>query len=345
MTTTTRSASGVSAQLLELAATGRPRPAIDYVLELIADGLSVDRLITETLTDVQREVGRLWQANEWTVAQEHAATAVIDGVLGAVSMQTNAHATSNRGCVLVACVEEEYHSLPARMGAERLRYQGWEVTFLGASVPAHDLQQYVVDTEPDRIVLSCTLSLHLSGAARGIAALADLGAPVIVAGAAFGDTPDRAGRVGASAWIGPDTNPSALLEAAMPTARSRPLDHPDSMRLALCSKEIAEACMTEIFAAVPASVSYSSQQVSSTRTDLDYILRYLALAIDLDETQVFDEFVPWLAQVLSSRNVPPRVLIDSLGCLGGVLDSHGHQRSAALCGSAQTRLAGLEGSS
>ena len=328
---TTDASASVSAELLGLAATGRPRPAIDLALGLLADGVSVDQMITGTLAGVQREVGRLWQANQWTVAQEHAATAVIDGVLGAVSLQTNNIAVPKRGSVLIACVEEEYHSLPARMGGERLHSDGWDVTFLGASVPAHDLQQYVVDTEPDRIVLSCTLSLHLPGAARGIAALADLGAAVTVAGAAFGDTPDRAHRLGASAWIGPHSDPSAVLEAPMSPARAVRVDNPESHQLAIRLPELVEASMEAISSVPSTRDSHSVQQLSLTREDVDHILRHLALAIGLGDSQVFHEFVTWLAEVRSSRTVPRVVLTSCLRIISDVLHAEGYEQSSELC--------------
>jgi methanogenic corrinoid protein MtbC1 len=332
--------SGLSRELLDLAVVGRPRPAIDHALNLIADGLPADRLIVEVLADVQREVGRLWQSNQWSVAQEHAATAVIDGVVGAISLQTRTPPAPHQGNLLVACVEEEYHSLPARMGAERLRHDGWDVTFLGASVPAHDMQKFVVDAEPDAIVLSCTLSLHLPAATRSISALADIGAAVVVAGAAFGNTPARAQRLGASAWIGPHTEAASVLAGPLPSARSTILAEPESMHLQLNDRELIEACMHQMLAAIPSMASYSPRQLISTRRDLDYILRYLTVAIDLDEPLLFHEFVAWLAAVLEARHVPPAVLSTSLDIIGDVVHRSGLEWSAALCRTAWAEISG-----
>ncbi|MEO8693427.1 MAG: cobalamin-dependent protein [Acidimicrobiales bacterium] len=328
-----------SRELLDFAMIGRARPAIDYALGLVANGLAPDRLILDVLADVQREVGRLWQSNQWSVAQEHAATAVIDGVLGAISLQPRTSPASQKGNALVACVEEEYHSLPARMGAERLRYDGWDVTFLGANVPAHDLQKFVVDAEADVIVLSCTLSLHLAGAARCISALADLGSTVVVAGAAFGITPDRATRIGASAWIGPDVDLS-VLSGPLPPARSSTFAARESVHLQLHGRELIEACMTEMFVVISSMSSYSSSQLSSSRRDLDYILRYITAAIDLDEPQLFVEFIAWLEEVLSSRGVPSAVLITALQIVDDVVRDSGLEQSAALCEAARRHLVG-----
>jgi hypothetical protein len=224
------------------------------------------------------------------------------------------------------------------MGAERLRYDGWDVTFLGASVPAHDLQQFVVDSEPDVSVLSCTLSLHLVGAARGISALADLGAVVVAAGAGFGDTAARATRLGASGWIGPGADATSVLEGPLAPARSVKFESAESVQLQLHDHELVEACMTEMFGAIPSMTSYSPRQLNSSRRDLHFILRYLIVAFDLDEPHLFDEFITWLQRVLIARNVPASVLPTSLQIVGDVVLRRGLEQSAALCQAAQRHL-------
>jgi len=326
-----------SREFLDLAATGRPRPAIDFVLEKAAGGQPLDSIIVDVLVPTQVEVGRRWQANVWSVAQEHAATAVVDGVLGAVGLQIPARPTP-RGTVLVACVEQEYHSVPARMGVERLRSDGWDVSFLGASLPAQDLQSFVASAEPDAVVLSCTIPLFLPGAARCIAAVADLGLPAVAAGAGFGETSARADRLGASGWIGAGKDPSAVLCGALRPAG--PAEGPDAeaVQLEQATEDLVAACMAKLFSSIPEMSSYSERQLAHTRADLRYTLRYLGVALDLDEPELFVDFVRWLAEVLGSRGLPPAVLRTSLDIVAGAVGEAGFARSAALCSSGRERL-------
>ncbi len=325
-----------SERLLELAATGRPRPAIEYALELTAGGMSPAGLIIDVLAPIQQHVGTLWQTHRWSVAQEHAATSVVDGVLGALALRVPT-STATRGSVLVACVEGEYHSVPARMGVERLRLDGWDVTFLGASLPAEDLQSFAARTEPHVVVLSCTVPLFLPGAARGIAAVADLGLSVVAAGAGFGETSARADRLGASGWIGPASNPTTVLEGPLRPAR---LVGPSAvtMQLELQNEDLVAACITEMFVRVPAMSSYDARQLAHTRADVGYIVRYLGVSLDVEDPDLFDGFITWLAEVLSSRNVPPVVLDTSLGIVADVIAGAGFSGPAALCASARERL-------
>lgn len=328
----------VAAQhFLDLAATGRPRPAIDFALELQAGGVPMDRLILDVLAPTQHQVGRLWQSNQWTTAQEHASTAVVDGVLGAAALQTPP-ALPTRGTVLVACTEEEYHTVPARMGVERLRHDRWEVVFLGASLPAQDLQRFAAHTEPDVIVLSCTVPLFLPGAARCIAAGAELGLPVVAAGAGFGGTSARADRLGASGWIGPESNPTDVLRGAGRPAGPPHLMHEEAVQLELGVDDLTAGCMAEMLVRMPQMSAYSERQLASTRSDLGHIFRYLALAIDHDEAAVFDHFVSWLAEVLTARRVPPTVLTASMEIVEIILARAEFRRPAKLCSSARRGL-------
>ena len=96
--------------------------------------------------------------------------------------------------------------------------------------------------------------------------------------------------------------------------------------------------MTEMFHAIPSMTSYSARQLNSSRRDLDYILRYLTVAIDLDEPHLFDEFITWLQRVLISRQVPAAVLPTSLQIVGDVIHRSGLEQSAALCQAAQRHL-------
>lgn len=320
--------SPAAAELLDLAADGRPRPAIAYVLNLLAGGMAVDELITEVLAPVQLEVGLRWGANLWSVADEHAATAVIDGVLGALALNAPVP-DAHRGRVLVACAEGEYHTMPARMGAELLRGEGWEVTFLGASLPATDLQRYAGATQPDVVVISCTVPLFLPGARRCFASVTELGLPSVAAGAAFDDA--RARRVGASGLIGPTASlTTALDEMQKPPPPTTPAP-PEALALEQAGEDLQRSCLSVMAERMPQLADYSPAQLASTRTDVGYILGYLAASIDVGDDEIFRAFTAWLRHVHEMRGVPPFVLDQSLDIIGEVVAAAGMTEAARLC--------------
>lgn len=163
-------------------------------------------------------------------------------------------------------------------------------------MPSHDLQAFAANSHVDAAVVSCTVPLFLPGARRAVAALADLGIPAVAAGAGFGVTPRRAAQLGASGWIGPASNPTAVL-AGLPatvTGVSSPRQD-EAVQLELYAEELHEDAMDEMSRRIPAMSTYSSRQLARTSEDLANILRYLGLTTDLDEPSMFEDFVAWLS--------------------------------------------------
>src|SRR4051794_22283153 len=74
------------------------------------------------LADVQREVGLRWQTRQWTVAEEHAATAIVDIALTAAALETTP-AASEAVAVLVFGGGGG-GGIPPPMAAQQLRAGG-----------------------------------------------------------------------------------------------------------------------------------------------------------------------------------------------------------------------------
>ena len=58
-----------------------PRDATRFALSLMESGMTPQEVIREVLAPAQRLVGERWERAEWTVADEHRATAVTDAAL------------------------------------------------------------------------------------------------------------------------------------------------------------------------------------------------------------------------------------------------------------------------
>lgn len=131
--------------------------------EGIARGIRARDLHLSVIASAQREIGRLWQENRITVADEHQATAISQLALASIY----AHLDRAPSCgkrVLVACVEGELHDMAARIVSDFLDAEGFEVTFLGASVPTTSLLAKIGALRPDLVALSVTMTFHLARA-------------------------------------------------------------------------------------------------------------------------------------------------------------------------------------
>ncbi|WP_264011619.1 cobalamin B12-binding domain-containing protein [[Mycobacterium] manitobense] len=188
--------------------------ATTLVTRLLANGADPVAVLTDVVATAQRTVGSRWQRGEWTVAEEHAATAIAVAATTAVAGHVR-QVPVTRGRVLVACAEREWHALPAMIIACALRANGWDSTLLGAATTPLRLSQHLQDLGPDAIAVSCSVLASLPTTRRFMEAGTGAGVPVVVGGPAFGYDDVRATALGATAWA-PDAHGAVAVLAGLP---------------------------------------------------------------------------------------------------------------------------------
>ncbi len=187
--------------------------ALTLVDDLLDEGL--DPLdVVDVIAAVQKRVGERWQSAEWSVAQEHAATAVATSALESVR-RTSRRVLPERGRIVIACAEHEWHALPAMLVSAALRSRGWHVTLLGASTPTARLNRYLQDLGPDITAVSCSVASGLPHSRAFIEASTTAGIPVLAGGAAFGPDARRSSALGATAWA-PDARTAVEVVEKLP---------------------------------------------------------------------------------------------------------------------------------
>lgn len=145
----------------EVALTGNQQAAQDLMGEAMQAGHTLVEASVRLIQPAMYDLGRRWQANQITVAQEHLATAVTQNVLARAYMQAEFAPPGGR-TALFAAVEGNHHNLGLRMLADAFETTGWGVGYLGADVPLQDLIRHV-DTHPaDLLCLSLSLPGHLT---------------------------------------------------------------------------------------------------------------------------------------------------------------------------------------
>ncbi|MET7879348.1 cobalamin B12-binding domain-containing protein [Micromonospora profundi] len=280
--------------------------AVDVALGLLDAGVAPERVLLDLVAPAQSEVGERWARNEWSVAQEHAATHISERVVAAVARHANPRPTGGR--VVVACMDGEWHALPPRLVAEVLRLRGWQVTFLGASVPAAHLVSYLHRHDAQAVALACALPMRLPHAHRMIEACRRSDVPVVVGGRGFGADGRWAARLGA-AWAPNAPAASELIadERALrrvPAAQLSHLADDEYASLVRRRGELIDSALTDLRDRMPAALSYTPAQLDSTISDLGHIVDSLAAALYVDDASLFTEFVQWLVEILTSRGVP-----------------------------------------
>jgi methanogenic corrinoid protein MtbC1 len=107
------------------------------------------------------QVGRLWQQNRISVAEEHLATEISRVLLARLLHWTAPFAPPIGRKALFAAVEDDRHVLGLQVVAEAFQIAGWTVQYLGASTPTLPLVRQVDAWRPDVIGLSVSLSQRL----------------------------------------------------------------------------------------------------------------------------------------------------------------------------------------
>ncbi|CAM5402298.1 hypothetical protein SALBM135S_01309 [Streptomyces alboniger] len=284
--------------------------AADAVRDALGAGLGAEAVLLDVIGAVQHKVGLEWAANRISVADEHAATAINDRAVAALPVERPA---LGLGRITVACVDQEWHALPARLVAETLRLRGWRVDYLGAQVPTAHLVGHIHRTGPDAVCLSSSLPTRLSLAHAAITACQAAGAPVMVGGLAFGVDGRYARLLGADAWER-DARAAAERLAAGPLPAPRPphqmiddlphLADQEYTLVARSSTRLVRDTLHGLRERFPALREYTDEQRERTAEDLAHIVDFLAAALYTDDAEIFTGFLRWTADVLGARGVP-----------------------------------------
>jgi methanogenic corrinoid protein MtbC1 len=179
---------------------GDRRAALTTARGALHSGLDIRDLYMEVLQPAMHEVGRMWETNQFTVAQEHLATAITQSVMAQLYATVVSRPAIGRTMV-ATCIGGELHELGIRMVADFFEMEGWDVAYLGANMPAEDLVRLLEGNRAHLLAISVTLGGHVTQARDLIASVrtSRVGKQIriMVGGQPFNRAPDTARAIGA----------------------------------------------------------------------------------------------------------------------------------------------------
>ncbi|HEX9936148.1 MAG TPA: cobalamin-dependent protein [Longimicrobium sp.] len=188
-------------RFLDAIVAGNRRRAFEVADAALAGGMDIRALYLDVFQPALRDVGRLWQQNRITVADEHLATAITQAAMARLYDRLFASATGDGPSMVAACAEGERHEVGLRMVCDILELEGWDTVFLGAAVPTPDLVRLICERRPDVVALSASIAPNVGRVEAAIRAIRDgCGAAqplIVVGGRPFAGDPGLAPRVGA----------------------------------------------------------------------------------------------------------------------------------------------------
>jgi len=190
------------AGLIDALVRGDQARALELAQRASTDPQMLRELYTEAVTPALYEIGALWETGQVTVAEEHRASEIVSRVVDICS-QSFSQSSRTRGRAFVTAAPGERHSLGARIVADVLEIDGWDVDYVGATSPTADLVYLAANTGPDVIGISVAMPSNLPQLAtliRRLRALPQLeGTRIMVGGWLLVTEPDVWRLLGADA--------------------------------------------------------------------------------------------------------------------------------------------------
>lgn len=140
---------------------GDRNSALSLVLEEVKAGVAVKEIYVKVFQPVQYEIGRLWQTNKISVAQEHFCTGATQLVMSQLYPYLFTGEKKSQKMVM-ACFSGELHEMGARMVTDFFEMEGWDTYYLGANMPIESLVRYLSDIKPQCLAISATMTFHVS---------------------------------------------------------------------------------------------------------------------------------------------------------------------------------------
>lgn len=188
---------------------GNRQEASELILESVKSGVSVRDIYMHVFQRSQYEIGRRWQLNEMTVAEEHFCTAATQLIMSQLYPQIFSSTRRNRRLV-AACVGGDLHEIGLRMVADFFEMAGWDTYYIGANTPTNGLVSAAADNRADAVAISATMSFHVPAVAEAVAALRSSNfvrpPAILVGGYPFKVDPDLWQTIGADGYAADATS-------------------------------------------------------------------------------------------------------------------------------------------
>ncbi len=182
---------------------GERQVACTLVLDAIQQGAAVPAIYLHVFQRTQYEIGRLWQGNQISVAQEHYCTAATQLIMS----QLYPHifgAAKTHGTLVGTCVSGDLHEIGVRILCDFFEMHGWHSHYLGANVPSSSVIQTVLQLKADVLAISATITYHVDAVQKLIVAIRNtpecLNVKILVGGYPFKVAPNLWRTIGADGF-------------------------------------------------------------------------------------------------------------------------------------------------
>lgn len=116
------------------------------------------------------EVGARWERTEISVATEHLATSITEGLLNLIFTTLEPAASVGRS-VVVAGLSPDLHQIGSRIIADMFEAKGWDSHYVGGNTKTQQLLDILAEKRPDFVALSMTINFNVGSLEQVIEAV------------------------------------------------------------------------------------------------------------------------------------------------------------------------------
>lgn len=145
-------------------ARGEANVAQSVIDDAIERGATPPEIYLSVLAPAQVKIGEMWHRGDISIAQEHLATAITMQMMDR-QRQAAKPRTPIGHRALVTPAKDDQHFVGARITADLLIMDGWDVDFFWNATPDKDLAQYLQLRRIDLLAISATMSEFLPNVA------------------------------------------------------------------------------------------------------------------------------------------------------------------------------------
>lgn len=208
--------------LFESVVAGKKEAAEANVSEALAKMIPPDRILNEGLIAGMKEVGRLFEAEDFFVPEMLLSAKVMQAGLNILRPSLVKAGTKAVGRVVIGSVQGDLHDIGKNLVAMMLEGAGFEILDLGTNVPPAKFAEAAREHRPQVLAMSALLTTTVPGMRATLDALKDMALrdrmKVIVGGAPV--TEGLAREIGADGYA-PDASRAASLALRLIGAGSR----------------------------------------------------------------------------------------------------------------------------
>lgn len=156
--------------LTQILLDGDVEQAKSIIKDISASGISTLIIIEQIFIPILELVGDKWAKDEINVAQEHYISETIDKLFSYISESYSVRQKKNLTALFMAPPGEE-HTISLRMSTEYFRIRGWNILFIGRSIPILSLMEIIKKEKVDLLVLSAIRQSSINSASYLVEAM------------------------------------------------------------------------------------------------------------------------------------------------------------------------------